>query len=505
VLTALSNDFIPCSMALLAQQGVFHEIGKNNIWSVQRTDAAASHIDYLTVAVDDGCRNCPGWNGDPWWMQGRLQALTRQADAGTVHALPVACFAFENEAIWSALRLLQHGHNIGKVVIHVSSKQRTAPRTLPSAVAASTRRPRLVRVCIDKAAGVAMIELNDPSRFNTLSAELGEDMQHATQLMRRCKHVHVTVLQGAGAHFCAGGNPYAATGRMQLTALAFSLHDSIRGFAQLRGLPVPVVCSVQGKVVGGGNAASRNTDYIVSDMAATFEHGNLVRGVCPLGGYSQTQVQAIGRGRALTMYLSNSVLSASDALAAGVVHEVCLAGVKATQQRAVELARLLAANQLWASALVRGRKAVGHDHLRAEATGHAACLLQGQASLSRRSSVASSLAATPLPIMHSATLGLPGTMQLRTDEEGRVVQFNTVCGHSGGVQRMCSALATLTPNAAPSLRVVVLSVWGGASLQSEAVVAEDAARLEAAAMDLARRGVVVVCEVCVASRVAPSY
>ena len=88
------------------------------------------------------------------------------------------------------------------------------------------------------------------------------------------------------------------------------LWRTLDGFVQLRALPVPIVCAVHGKLIGGGVAACLNSDYIVADSAATFEHGNLVRGVCPLGGLSQRLVDVAGRGRTLGLYLSNATLDA---------------------------------------------------------------------------------------------------------------------------------------------------------------------------------------------------
>ena len=148
-------------------------------------------------------------------------------------------------------------------------------------------------------------------------------MLAAEQLTARGATVRAVVLRGAGAHFSAGGNPYAHhKGSAPLAAAAAALRHTFAGFASLRALAVPLVCAVHGTVIGGGNAACLSCDYIVAEGSATFEHGNLVRGVCPLGGFSRTLPHVTGRARALSMYLGNDTLSAAEARTAGIVNEV---------------------------------------------------------------------------------------------------------------------------------------------------------------------------------------
>jgi enoyl-CoA hydratase/carnithine racemase len=75
-----------------------------------------------------------------------------------------------------------------------------------------------------------------------------------------------------------------------------------------------------------------HVDYLAADHASTFEHGNLVRGVCVLGMLSQTFAIALGP-HAQPVYLQNARLDAVTAHAAGLVHHLCV-GVTATQRKA---------------------------------------------------------------------------------------------------------------------------------------------------------------------------
>ena len=130
------------------------------------------------------------------------------------------------------------------------------------------------------------------------------------------------MLRGAGAHFSPGGNPHAFARDMPYAAVVHAVRQLYVGLVTLYTLPVPLVCAAHGTVIGGGIAACLNCDYVVADSSTTFEHGNLVRGVCPLGGLSRTLPHVAGRARALAIYLSNDTLNAAEAQTAGIVHEV---------------------------------------------------------------------------------------------------------------------------------------------------------------------------------------
>ena len=182
-----------------------------------------------------------------------------------------------------------------------------------------TRRERMdqegmfVQLIVESAQVV--LQLNDPQHFNSFSTGLGEDFRRAVQHICAQPSVASVVLQGAGPHFSVGGNPYAMRGSlvMSLTGFALSLRECFNGFLQLRTLPHPVVGAVHGTLVGGGVAGCLHVDYLVADHASTFEHGNLVRGVCPLGMLSQTFPAALAL-HAQHVYLRNARVDAPTVL-----------------------------------------------------------------------------------------------------------------------------------------------------------------------------------------------
>ena len=229
----------------------------------------------------------------------------------------------------------------------------------------------LVRIAIDGSSGVATIELNDPKRFNTMSWPLGDDMQRAVSfLSKRCR-ARALVWQAAGNVFCAGASPYSSGGPSSLAATARLIYDyKVKGFVALHTLFIPVVAAVQGAMVGGGVAMSLQADMRIAEAQATFQHGNLSRGVCPVAGFSHTLQVAIGTAHAATFYLTDEPITATAALALGLVQEV-RDGVCEAKSRALALCSQLGTHGVRVLAI---RTSVGEELLASEVISHTECL-----------------------------------------------------------------------------------------------------------------------------------
>ena len=237
---------------------------------------------------------------------------------------------------------------------------------------------RLVRLHLDRRRGVAMLLLDDPQRSNTISHDLADDVHQA---VRRLRHeldvVRCVVLAGEGKHFSVGVNPFNYSSSVRsakpLAASAHSCEKLLAGFVAMRRLGVPVVAVVHGKLIGAALASALNADVIISERDATFQHGNIVRGVCPLGMLSRNLVRRVGGEKALEMYLTNDVWSAETALAFGLVQEV-VETETAARRRGVELAVELASLPGECETMLARRDPEDATLMALEAVGHARCL-----------------------------------------------------------------------------------------------------------------------------------
>ena len=105
----------------------------------------------------------------------------------------------------------------------------------------------------------------------------------------------------------------------------------------------------------------------MADISSTFEHGNLIRGVCPIAEFSQTLIQEIGKASSAFFYLTHPVLSAVEARQLALTQEVS-DGIRCAQQRALQVAATRP------PASIMGRALADADILVSEAAGARACL-----------------------------------------------------------------------------------------------------------------------------------
>jgi 2-(1,2-epoxy-1,2-dihydrophenyl)acetyl-CoA isomerase len=218
--------------------------------------------------------------------------------------------------------------------------------------------PSLVRLHRDESASVGVLELHDPKRLNGLSEALYVDILDAAHAITRLGDFRAVVIQGSGPHFCSGGSldllNLAAVGSPFQVALDLNARTCL-AVNELRKVQLPMACAVQGKVIGGGLAVAGVADYLVSDARATFWLRNLSLGMSVIGCLSLTLPSRAGLSRALGFYLSNELLTVDGAQHLGLVDEIIHNGTDATQCRALQVAHVLAQDNVQASIFLQAR------------------------------------------------------------------------------------------------------------------------------------------------------
>ena len=179
----------------------------------------------------------------------------------------------------------------------------------------------LVLTSID--AGIFSITLNRPAKRNALSGELIELLHQALEQADLDSETRVVVIRGAGQDFCAGADLDELLVSADRT-LAENESAALRLgeiFERIRTLPKPVLSLVQGRALAGGAGLATACDLVIASRTAQLGYPEIQRGFVPAMVATLLRRSA-GEKVALDLLLSGRVLSAEEALAAGLVSRV---------------------------------------------------------------------------------------------------------------------------------------------------------------------------------------
>jgi len=201
----------------------------------------------------------------------------------------------------------------------------------------STQTEKLVTLDIEDK--IAVITLNRPDKRNALSLRVVEQLRAAFESLPDT--VRVAILAGRGTHFCAGLD----LSELKETTAGEGVQHSFKwyeAFSKIQFGKVPVVCAMQGAVVGGGLELASAAHVRVADETTYFGLPEGQRGIFLGGGGSVRVSKLIGFSRVTEMMLTGHVLDAQEGKAINLAHYVTPEGQ--AMQKARELAARIASN-----------------------------------------------------------------------------------------------------------------------------------------------------------------
>ena len=187
------------------------------------------------------------------------------------------------------------------------------------------------------ARGVVRLTLNDPQRFNALSAEMLAVLQAELDAIAKDDEARVVVLAAQGKAFCAGHNLKDMAAHAELAYYQQLFAQCSRMMLSIQKLPVPVIAKVQGIATAAGCQLVAQCDLAVASTEASFATSGINYGLfCATP--SVPLVRNVPIKQAMEMLLTGEFLSAEQARAEGLVNRVA-----AADQLDAELEQLLAA------------------------------------------------------------------------------------------------------------------------------------------------------------------
>jgi len=206
--------------------------------------------------------------------------------------------------------------------------------------------PELNTLRIEVDGEIGTLTLDRPDAFNAMSPEMIGELTTAFAWLADQAPLSGLIVTGAGKAFCAGGDVnWFKTGveddsidlPSQVRRGAEALHQAI---VDLRRIPYPVICAVNGPAAGAGFSLALACDIRIASEKAIFAPAYGRIGASPDGGMTYFLPRVVGPSRALEILLDDPDMKATDALAERLVSEVVTPDElqKRARARAEELA-----------------------------------------------------------------------------------------------------------------------------------------------------------------------
>ncbi|MEY4011195.1 MAG: hypothetical protein RIT22_319 [Bacteroidota bacterium] len=170
---------------------------------------------------------------------------------------------------------------------------------------------------------IAIVTLNRPTKLNALNKNTLAELNLAFTDLENNEAVQVIILTGSGEKaFVAGADiaEFADFSAAEGTQLAADGHQKV--FDHIENLKKPVIAAVNGFALGGGLELAMACHFRVASDNAKMGLPEVTLGLIPGYGGTQRLPQLVGKGRAMEMILTATMITAAEAKEYGLVNHV---------------------------------------------------------------------------------------------------------------------------------------------------------------------------------------
>jgi enoyl-CoA hydratase/carnithine racemase len=168
--------------------------------------------------------------------------------------------------------------------------------------------------------GLAVITIDRPQARNAIALATMDELEKAIEA---AAEVRALVIKGAGDRaFVSGGDLKdfnAIRTEDDATAMALRMRRVCDRLANFRG---PVIAALNGHALGGGAEVAVAADIRVAADDVKIGFNQVTLGIMPAWGGAERLAALVGRGRALLLAGTGTLLSAAEAMRIGLVDQV---------------------------------------------------------------------------------------------------------------------------------------------------------------------------------------
>ena len=166
---------------------------------------------------------------------------------------------------------------------------------------------------------IGTITLNRPDDGNMFTVTMCHELRDCINAIRRETRTRVIVITGAGdKFFCIGGRKEG----MEDSILYAGTLPTLEMYESIDRLQKPVIASVNGFAVGGGNVLQVVCDLTIAKESAIFRQVGPMMGSFDAGYGTWYLEDMVGKKKAKEIWYRNPKITAREALDIGLINKV---------------------------------------------------------------------------------------------------------------------------------------------------------------------------------------
>lgn len=170
--------------------------------------------------------------------------------------------------------------------------------------------------------GIFTITINRPDKLNALNQTVLMELDDALKNIYEDKKIKAVIITGAGEKaFVAGADiaEFISIKDDEGASLAKKGQDI---FLKIENCPKPFVAAVNGFALGGGCELAMACHFRLASENAKFGQPEVNLGLIPGYGGTQRLTMLVGKGKAMELMMSGSIIDAAEAKNIGLVNYV---------------------------------------------------------------------------------------------------------------------------------------------------------------------------------------
>ena len=170
--------------------------------------------------------------------------------------------------------------------------------------------------------GIFSITINRPDKLNALNKSVFDELNQALDEVETNAEIKSVFITGAGEKAFVAGADIGEFGGLDKEAAMAMAKKGQDTFFRIENSHKPIIAAVNGFALGGGCELAMACHFRVAAENAKFGQPEVNLGLIPGYGGTQRLTQLIGKGRAIELLISASMIDANTALQFGLVNYV---------------------------------------------------------------------------------------------------------------------------------------------------------------------------------------